>query len=93
MIERYIVGSFLFLQTELSHQEQSMSEWRRERDRVLLDYRKQAEEKKEFQEKVERRVSWKGRRCFKCLSTWHSITILMSTAEAYINPAWLRRTL
>lgn len=37
-----------------------MSEWRRERDRVLLDYRKQAEEKKEFQEKVERRVSWEG---------------------------------
>jgi len=70
-----------------------MSEWRRERDRILLDYRKQAEEKKEFQEKVERRVSWKGRGCFKCLSTWHSITILMSTAEAYINPAWLRRTL
>lgn len=33
-----------------------MSESRRERERVLADYRKQADEKKEFKEKVEKRV-------------------------------------
>ena len=33
-----------------------MSESRREREKVLTEYRKQAEEKKEFAEKVERRV-------------------------------------
>ena len=42
---------------ELSRQEQSMAESRRERDKVLADYRRQAEEKREFKEKVERRVS------------------------------------
>lgn len=44
-------------QTELSRQEQSMAESRRERDKVLAEYRKQAEEKKDFAERVERRVS------------------------------------
>ena len=34
-----------------------MAESRRERERVLADYRKQAEEKKDFKEKVEKRVS------------------------------------
>ena len=34
-----------------------MAESRKERERVLSDYRRQAEEKKEFKEKVERRVS------------------------------------
>ncbi len=43
--------------TELARQEQSMAESRREREKVLSEYRKQAEEKKEFAEKVERRVS------------------------------------
>lgn len=33
-----------------------MAESRRERERILADYRKQAEEKKDFKEKVERRV-------------------------------------
>lgn len=41
----------------MSRQEQSMAESRREREKVLSEYRKQAEEKKEFQEKVEKRVS------------------------------------
>lgn len=45
------------LQLELSRQEQSMAESRREREKVLCEYRRQAEEKKEFQEKVEKRVS------------------------------------
>ena len=45
------------VQMELSRQEQSMGESRRERERVLADYRRQADEKKEFKEKVERRVS------------------------------------
>ena len=44
-------------QTELSRQEQSMAESRREREKVLAEYRKQAEEKKDFAERVERRVS------------------------------------
>ena len=34
-----------------------MAESRREREKVLAEYRRQAEEKKEFKEKVERRVS------------------------------------
>ena len=33
-----------------------MAESRREREKVLAEYRKQADEKKEFAEKVERRV-------------------------------------
>ena len=37
--------------------EQSISEGRREREKKLSEYRQQVEEKKEFQEKVERRVS------------------------------------
>ena len=44
------------IQTELSRQEQSMAESRKDREMVLSDYRKQADEKKEFAEKVERRV-------------------------------------
>ena len=44
-------------QTELSRQEQSMAESRREREKVLAEYRKQAEEKKDFAERVEKRVS------------------------------------
>lgn len=44
------------MKTELAHQEQSMAESRKEREIVLVDYRKQADEKKEFAEKVERRV-------------------------------------
>ena len=44
------------LQAELVHQEQSMTESRRERDKVITEYRRQAEEKKEFAEKVEKRV-------------------------------------
>ena len=48
-----------FSQTELSRQEQSMAESRKEREVVLSEYRKQADEKKEFAEKVERRVSVK----------------------------------
>ncbi len=47
----------IVLQAELTKQEQSMTESRRERDKVLGEYRKQATEKKEFAEKVERRVS------------------------------------
>lgn len=43
--------------TELARQEQSMAESRREREKVLSEYRKQAEEKKEFADKVEKRVS------------------------------------
>lgn len=34
-----------------------MGESRREREKVLAEYRQQANEKKEFAEKVERRVS------------------------------------
>ncbi len=34
-----------------------MTESRRERDKVLAEYRKQANEKKDFAEKVDRRVS------------------------------------
>ena len=45
------------VQMELGRQEQSMAESRREREKVLAEYRRQAEEKKEFKEKVERRVS------------------------------------
>ncbi|XP_064395156.1 outer dynein arm-docking complex subunit 3-like isoform X2 [Halichondria panicea] len=41
---------------ELSRQEQSMTESRRERDKVLAEYRKQANEKKDFAEKVDRRL-------------------------------------
>jgi chromosome segregation ATPase len=41
---------------ELGRQEQSMAESRRQRDKVLAEYRRQAEEKKEFKEKVERRL-------------------------------------
>ena len=37
--------------------EQSISEDRRKREKKLSEYRQQVEEKKEFQEKVERRVS------------------------------------
>lgn len=44
-------------QLELGRQEQSMAESRREREKVLAEYRRQAEEKKDFKEKVERRVS------------------------------------
>ena len=44
-------------QLELARQEQSMAESRREREKVLAEYRRQAEEKKDFKEKVERRVS------------------------------------
>lgn len=33
-----------------------MAESRRERDKVITEYRRQAEEKKEFAEKVEKRV-------------------------------------
>ncbi len=43
--------------TELGRQEQSMAESRREREKVLSEYRRQAEEKKEFADKVEKRVS------------------------------------
>lgn len=45
---------------ELSHQEQSMGESRKEREEVLVEYRKQVNEKKDFAEKVEKRV------CFYC---------------------------
>lgn len=41
---------------ELVKQEQSMTESRREREKVLAEHRKQAEEKKDFQDKVERRL-------------------------------------
>lgn len=41
---------------ELSRQEQSMAQSRKEREKVLAEYRRHAEEKKEFKEKVERRV-------------------------------------
>ena len=34
-----------------------MAETRREREKEIAEYRKQAEEKKDFKEKVERRVS------------------------------------
>ena len=52
------VADVACVQLELSRQEQSMTETRRERERVLADYRRQAEEKKDFKEKVERRVSY-----------------------------------
>ncbi len=51
------IALLYLLQAELTKQEQSMTESRRERDKVLSEYRKQANEKKEFAEKVERRVS------------------------------------
>lgn len=35
-----------------------MAESRRERERVLADYRKQADEKKDFKDKVEKRVRY-----------------------------------
>ena len=41
---------------ELSRQEQSMSESRKEREKVIGEYRKEANDKKEFKEKTERRV-------------------------------------
>jgi len=44
-------------QAELSRQEQASSEARKERERILSEYKKQADEKKEFAERVERRVS------------------------------------
>ena len=47
----------MFLQGELAKLEQSISEGRREREKKLSEYRQQVEEKKEFQEKVERRVN------------------------------------
>lgn len=47
----------LHLQSELAKLEQRISEGRREREKKLSEYRQQVEEKKEFQEKVERRVS------------------------------------
>ena len=47
----------LHLQSELAKLEQRISEGRRKREKELSEYRQQVEEKKEFQEKVERRVS------------------------------------
>lgn len=47
----------LSIQGELQHQEQTMASSRKERDKVLSEYRAKANERKEFQEKVERRVS------------------------------------
>ena len=44
-------------QTELSQQEQESSDARKEREKNLSDYKRQADEKKEFAERVERRVS------------------------------------
>ena len=44
-----------------------MAESRKEREVVLSDYRKQADEKKEFAEKVERRVCL---RILLCLLFW-----------------------
>lgn len=54
---RYLTTLSWFLQGELGKLEQSISEGRREREKKLSEYRQQVEEKKEFQEKVERRVS------------------------------------
>ena len=45
------------MQGELQHQEQSMASSRREREKVISEYRSKANERKEFQEKVERRVN------------------------------------
>lgn len=60
MFEQVVYLMFILCpQTELARQEQSMAESRKEREIVLSDYRKQADEKKEFAEKVERRVSEK----------------------------------
>ena len=44
------------LQTELGRLEQSMADSRKEREKVLAEYRAKANEKKEFADKVERRV-------------------------------------
>ena len=43
--------------TELSRLEQSVYESKRERETALAEYKRQAEEKKEHAEKVEKRVS------------------------------------
>ena len=45
------------VQSELSRLEQSMADSRKQREKVLADYRAKANEKKEFAEKVDRRVS------------------------------------
>ena len=52
-----IIRYFDPLQTELNRLEQSMADSRKQREKVLSDYRTKANEKKEFAEKVERRVS------------------------------------
>ena len=70
------------MQTELARQEQSMAESRKEREVVLSDYRKQADEKKEFAEKVERRVGLSVLTYqVACVNNYLSI----STAEASFN--------
>ena len=68
--------------TELSRQEQSMAESRREREKVLSEYRKQAEEKKEFADKVERRVS----SLWTCPSMYQFPDGLILTQLPYPNP-------
>ena len=53
----YIVFCLPFPQTELQHQELNVAENKKKREKELESYRKKAEEKKEFAEKVEKRVS------------------------------------
>lgn len=55
-----------------------MAESRREREKVLAEYRRQAEEKKEFKEKVERRVS--------LILLSHCGSKISLTAQKDINP-------
>ena len=49
------------LQTELQNQEVEVAESRRQRERILESYRKKADEKKEFADKVEKRVQRNGK--------------------------------
>ncbi len=57
LTERWLSSYCCVFQSELSRLEQSMADSRKEREKVLADYRAKANEKKEFAEKVERRVS------------------------------------
>lgn len=60
-----------------------MAESRRERERVLADYRKQADEKKDFKEKVEKRV-----RCYPSIYTI-SLSNMSSSSSASHPPTTL----
>ena len=64
-----------------------MTESRREREKILADYRKQANEKKEFAEKVERRVS--AVVCIHLVTGHLYVTVLIIfTAETYLSSSF-----